>query len=321
MPCTRTLGHQKSACSIPSGFLFRQGDEKEEENIQWQLAEFVADETRSTLEFPATFSSHQRLQIHQVREVLFQWSVFAGCIHKFVNKFNALLFQVAERLGLVHVSVGEGKERRTVVSKLETETAENDTNDEVLPDRLSKDDSKEAPRNETAPMCASCHKQVPASNLALHHLRCKSAKAFVEKPDVKPKAVKKVKKEKAKVKDSVALPAEEDFDALIAAAVKENTTCAFKKCKTLTATLGHNCEFCAKRFCLGHQMPEIHGCGAQAKVQARRLISREGVLHSGSGVPSKKPDPDKRARLQRKLDSKLNEMTEQRKAKNKDSSK
>ena len=58
---------------------------------------------------------------------------------------------------------------------------------------------------------------------------------------------------------------EEDFDALLASFHKKDTVCNFPKCKTLTATLGGNCNFCRVRFCLSHAMAEIHGCGDAAK--------------------------------------------------------
>lgn len=35
------------------------------------------------------------------------------------------------------------------------------------------------------------------------------------------------------------------------------------------------------RFCLSHSMPEIHGCGEAAKLQARSNIVREGKLYNG----------------------------------------
>lgn len=38
------------------------------------------------------------------------------------------------------------------------------------------------------------------------------------------------------------------------------------------------------RFCLHHGMPEIHGCGSAAKVQARVSISREGRLYNGGST-------------------------------------
>ena len=61
-------------------------------------------------------------------------------------------------------------------------------------------------------------------------------------------------------------------------------------------------------------MPEVHGCGKSAKASARKQIIRDGVIYPGSGVPSKKPPPEKRAVLKHRLDSKLKTMEESRKS-------
>ena len=169
-------------------------------------------------------------------------------------------------------------------------------------------------------ICEKCNKEMPPENLQLHELRCRGSShepAKDVKADVRPKS-SKAKKKKNKNKADAANAKEEDFDALIAEAMQENRTCNFPKCKTLTLTLGQNCEFCAKRYCLNHHIPEVHGCGAEAKAQARMRISRDGVLHRGSGMPSKKPDPTKRAHLQRKLDSKLDDLAQKRRTKPKE---
>lgn len=48
-------------------------------------------------------------------------------------------------------------------------------------------------------------------------------------------------------------------------------------------------------------------------------ISKEGVLYAGSGRKDTSMDPNKKAYLQRKLDSKLKDMAAQRKAKQNES--
>jgi len=47
-------------------------------------------------------------------------------------------------------------------------------------------------------------------------------------------------------------------------------------------------------------------------------ISKEGVLYAGSGTKDKSMDANKKAHLQRKLDSRLKDMASQRKPKNKE---
>lgn len=69
------------------------------------------------------------------------------------------------------------------------------------------------------------------------------------------------------------------------------------------------------RFCINHGLPEAHGCGDAARKAARQQISRDGKLFSGSGRPDMKPDPVRKAQLQRKLDKKLTELEVDRKTK------
>ena len=187
-----------------------------------------------------------------------------------------------------------------------------DVNQTGKPVDINDSDSDGA--NSDIAKCPICDKLIPRANLELHKLRCVKlppAASTGAKPKKKKKS-DKVKKQKDKKGE------EEDFDTLIAAAMKENTTCNFHKCKEYTTCLGQDCGFCCKRFCLKHHIPEIHGCGNSAKANARMQISREGVLHRGSGVPDKGIDPARRAFLERKMDKKIEDLEEKRKLKKKD---
>ncbi|KAM8807846.1 DNA-binding protein SMUBP-2 [Eudromia elegans] len=115
-----------------------------------------------------------------------------------------------------------------------------------------------------------------------------------------------------KGKQSGAASAPEDFDALISAAVKADATCAFPRCAASVATLGQLCPHCRRRYCLGHHVPEVHGCGEAAKGHARQR---------GRVPPGKALDASARAQLQRRLDKKLGELSGQRKGKRKDKEK
>jgi ATP-dependent RNA/DNA helicase IGHMBP2 len=114
---------------------------------------------------------------------------------------------------------------------------------------------------------------------------------------------------------------DENFDALLAAAVRADKTCSAPKCKNSTATLGQTCLYCRRIFCLSHHQAEVHGCGDEARRQARATAAREGRLYPGSGVPSKKPDPARRTQLESKLANRLNDMADKRKKKSKDKEK
>lgn len=56
---------------------------------------------------------------------------------------------------------------------------------------------------------------------------------------------------------AIDLPGEEDFDALVSAAVKADNTCGLAKCTASVATLGQLCLHCGRRFCLSHHLPEV----------------------------------------------------------------
>lgn len=176
-------------------------------------------------------------------------------------------------------------------------------------------------------ICKHCQKNILRDNLVLHELHCSKQNnpsttqgkdkigLIVTKKDNESKEKKKEKPKKShvqKASDILSKVADDDFEGLIATITELDSKCAFNKCKTLTNTLGRNCEYCTRRFCLTHLMPEIHGCGAAAKTAARRIISRDGVLHSGSGVPDRKPNQARRAQLESKMEKKLGELAGKR---------
>merc|ERR1711860_186186 len=141
-------------------------------------------------------------------------------------------------------------------------------------------------------------------------LRC----CVEKKPLEKPKATTNAKK-KSKKKATAAEKEEEDIDKLLAAFDKIDNVCNGEGCKAKIATLGVQCDHCRLRFCLKCGLPEAHGCGQAARIAARQQLSRDGQLYPGSGRPNFKPDPVKKAQLQRKLDKKLDEMQGARKPK------
>ncbi|KAL8606244.1 hypothetical protein ACOMHN_012876 [Nucella lapillus] len=185
---------------------------------------------------------------------------------------------------------------------------------------------EEKPKDQPKSSCRLCGRDVIPTNLLLHEAHCGKKDRPASRPSSAATAAaaaaagKKEKKEKKKkvpsqldqASEVLGKVADDDFDALIASVTALDSRCSSKKCKTLTNTLGRNCQHCRRRFCLQHLTPEVHGCGDAAKVHARQTISREGVLYSGSGVPNKKPSADKRAQLERRLNKKLTKMNDHR---------
>ena len=243
---------------------------------------------------------------------------------------------MAEKLGLLHLSEGQDQQRHIVVTKPSTskhQLPKPSSTELTHRENVDCTETKDSEALESTPVinkvkgeaksditkCDKCGKLVPQANFNLHVLRCQPPPRGSEKDATAAGARPKSKKKKGA--NFTKEETEEDFDALIEEAIKMNTSCHMKKCKATTATLGQNCEFCARQFCLMHHIPEVHGCGEAARAKARAIISKEGVLYRGSGVPSKLPKPEKKAHLQRKLDKKLNDLSDARRPKKKESGK
>ncbi|XP_020040567.1 DNA-binding protein SMUBP-2 isoform X1 [Castor canadensis] len=255
------------------------------ERIRAVIAEFVASK-ETKLGFPASLNSHDRLRVHQI----------------------------AEEYGLQHVSAGEGKARYITVTK---------RSPAPLPPTPPNHVWLEQPFGEQS-------SQAPLDQKALQLERPQREQGGQEQPTKKGQLVagsgpqklpQKKKKKEAKAPPARALPAEDDFDALVSAAIKADNTCSFAKCSASIVTLGQLCQLCGRRYCLSHHLPEIHGCGEKARAHARQRISREGVLYAGSGTKDRSLDPARRAQLQRRLDMKLGELNSQRTSKRKEKGK
>uniref|UniRef100_A0A8C7SCN5 DNA-binding protein SMUBP-2 n=1 Tax=Oncorhynchus mykiss TaxID=8022 RepID=A0A8C7SCN5_ONCMY len=265
--------------------------------IKNQVEWFLQDPDQTELRFPSTLNSHDRLLVHQV----------------------------AEELGLNHESQGEGKDRCITVSRPPTgsnEAGEEEEQQAQEPSAVREEESV------TGPPVGQ-----PAADLKTLHLermrreqKKREQKMEQEKhldtirDGCVPLGKKTGKMQRAGACEiAAAATAADDFDTLIDAVVKAERVCSFVKCKTLVIHLGQLCLFCNRQYCLGHHIPEVHGCGDQARANARMRISKEGVLYAGSGHKDKSVDPNKKAYLHRKLDSKLKDMEKQRKTKPKES--
>jgi len=291
-------------------------------SVQDQIEAFVKSKTKE-LSFPPELSSFERMLVHEV----------------------------AETMGLLHESQGEGAERRIVVRKKggggggevlvrkevkESDKRENKTNcdkhslNEAVEVKGSGLEESDPPANHIN--CSQCKKNVPMMNFELHTVRCaaqllkeKKEKAELDyfnsmqsQADLEAtKAKKNKKKKKPHQKENIG--SEDDFDSLCEQFQSLDKVCNFPRCKTLVATLGVTCKFCGVRFCLTHSMAEVHGCGEEARSSARRQVAREGAVNPGSGSNHNKPlDAAKRAQLARKLDKKVNEQESQRQRKKKE---
>ncbi len=125
--------------------------------------------------------------------------------------------------------------------------------------------------------CPHCEKLILKLSFLMHEMHCAKVTKKIEKPSVESKEVKITVASRIKA-NPITTAKTDDFDELLEIFQKSNDTCSYKGCKVLTRTLGQNCEFCPNRFCLKHSLAEVHGCGEEAKRQARAHIRKEGNL-------------------------------------------
>ena len=219
-------------------------------SVQDQIEAFVKSKTKE-LSFPPELSSFERMLVHEV----------------------------AETMGLLHESQGEGAERRIVVRKKgdggerevpvrkkakESEKRENKTNcdknllNEAVEVKGSGSEESAPPANHIN--CSQCKKNVPKMNFELHTVRCaaqllkeKKEKAELDyfnsmqsQADLEATKAKKNKKKK-KPHQKENLGSEDDFDSLCEQFQSLDKVCNFPRCKTLVATLGVTCKFCGLR--------------------------------------------------------------------------
>ncbi|NXQ24054.1 SMBP2 protein, partial [Alaudala cheleensis] len=267
--------------------------------------------SEAQLDFPASLNSHERMLVHVL----------------------------AEEFGLQHLSSGEGRDRFISVRKRlpkqprvpSQPLPEPPVPSQPLPELPVPSQPLPEPQNPSgnAPdpvepgESSNGSGKVDLKSLHLERVQREKARReeALRKVQEPSRGSRKKDKSEAKGKAAIGSVAGEDFDALISAAIEADRTCGFPRCKASVTTLGQLCQHCQRLFCLSHHIPEVHGCGDKARAHARQRISREGVLHPGSGSKDKSLDPAKRAHLQRRLDKKLSELTSQRKGKKKDKEK
>ncbi len=261
-------------------------DEAKRKDFASTIDDFLrSSETR--FDFPATLNSHDRLVVHEL----------------------------AEERGLAHSSVGDGNERRIVLRKVGGKEEEEEDVEG------SEKEQEEVEGGEFCDLvtCGDCRAEMPRANMELHKVRCKGRRSDMVKPATVRQEVKVAQpKNKKKGKKSRREEEEEDIDKLLASFDKMDNVCNAQGCKQKLSVLGVTCEHCRVRFCLGHGIPEAHGCGEAARRAARAQVAREGKIHPGSGRPDHRPDPARRRQLEKKLGKKLGEMEEQRRTKKKE---
>ena len=300
-----------------------------------QLKEFKSSD-RTSICFSNTLSSSSRKLIHEV----------SGIFQCLFMSFG----QLSEQLGLVHVSHAEGKERYVAVSKEDSSsliTSNTSTSDSTISKATSTTGTtaangvtttgttgttgttaangvtttvphqqrEEASRGQCVPAgmwhCTICGFTLPEINKELHQLRCEREKRRLEDIFKKGTGAERKIKDTQKKKNSKPTLSTTDLDSLLEEMKQNDTICNFSSCKRKVNHLEIVCPFCHRKYCMNHNMAEIHGCEENARRAARQQLEKQ---LRGERVGTK-TDPTKRAHLQRKLDKTINDLSSGRQRK------
>ncbi|XP_074086984.1 DNA-binding protein SMUBP-2 isoform X2 [Macrotis lagotis] len=247
------------------------------------MIEDFLDSDKTLLEFPASLNSHDRMLVHQL----------------------------AEERGLKHESVGEGRKRYISVRKKGIPAA---TTTPALSAAAAAASMAPPPTDSEGqalqPECLgsgapglALGEQNPTGSTedSLNQKAPRRARGQAGKARLGPATREcqdpagcgppKVSGRK-KGKEKQGLPggnhiAEEDFEALVSAAIKADNTCAFPRCKASVVMLGQFCSLCARRFCLSHHIPEVEVSPWSTDVVRRRERRPDRELaEKGSCTPA-----------------------------------
>ncbi len=171
-------------------------------------------------------------------------------------------------------------------------------------------------------MCTICGKPILQAYLELHQVHCEKllAATVTSRADDKPTAIptkplqtassKPKKTKKAGVTQSSKGDSTDDLDAMLAELSLSDSRCSHHSCSKSVNVLGALCQFCRRRYCMAHSVPEVHGCSEPAKQFAKRQLREE--VRGGHPARAKTMDPGKRAQLHRKLDKKISTLSKER---------
>lgn len=79
-----------------------------------------------------------------------------------------------------------------------------------------------------------------------------------------------------------------------------DNTCDFARCKVKTSLIYQDCKLCDQRFCMKHQLPEVHGCGGAARKTERTEFLKPRTIPISAAL-RRNEQKDAHARLEQKL--------------------
>jgi len=218
----------------------------------------------------------------------------------------------------------EEKDSTPMIDK-KTKSSKKISDQNLISTEMNEEKIESPPVIDPTNLCRYCHKDIPPQNLQLHEIYCQrvnplpsvsistngTSGATSSKLNVAPERSKTVKKKENKL---ASIDAEAPIDDLLEAARQQDNICNAQRCKAKITLLGQLCSYCNRRYCFEHSMPEVHGCGHQARKDIRQthISTHTNVkpVYENSSISK-----DKRPYLERKLQDKIASKESQRKKK------
>lgn len=130
-------------------------------------------------------------------------------------------------------------------------------------------------------------------------LRANATAAGPGAPVTTSKPAKKVNKTSEMLETISNATVNTKLDEVLKTVRQLDNTCDFGRCRTKTSLIGQDCTLCQQRFCMKHQLPEIHGCGGAIKKEQRtEFLKPRPTLPAALRRNEQK---DAHARLEQKL--------------------
>lgn len=92
-----------------------------------------------------------------------------------------------------------------------------------------------------------------------------------------------------------------NLDSVLTDVKQLDNTCDFQRCRVKTSLIGQDCRLCKQRFCMKHQLPEVHGCGNAIKKTERTEFTRPRQSLPISAALRRNEHKDAHTRLEQKL--------------------
>lgn len=92
-----------------------------------------------------------------------------------------------------------------------------------------------------------------------------------------------------------------NLDNVLKTVTQLDNTCDYSRCRVKTSLIGQDCRLCKQRFCMKHQLPEIHGCAPAVKRVERSEFLRPRQTLPISAALRRNEQKDAHTRLEQKL--------------------